>query len=219
MANSRIRQRWLILLAIISFLGHPAWGQTTADSGALPDGSVIEYHKKDNTLTVRVTAVPLRQLLSALSAQTHIQFKPPDPDTTFDDRPVTSSLNRMELERAIRQLLGPSNTAMIYAEKPEADGQNGSIHLAEVKVISLGIIPVTATPSPPSGGAGSGPPMPRTFARPDRMPSSRNSEAQRPPRPPHEPRGQRGGRSSGDSANFGNQQTPNTQGPGPRQQP
>ena len=208
---------WLSSLAAIGLSGPPAWGQTPqAATGPLPDGSVIEYHQKDGTLTVHVTAVPLRQLLATLSAQTHVQFKPPDPDTTFDDRPVTSSFNRMELERAIKQLLGPSNTAMVYAEKPVEAGNRYAIQLAEVKVISLGIIPVTATPSP-AGGVGAGStatPVPRAFPRPERAPSNRNGGAadQRPQRPPHVPRG---GRAAGDSANNGYQQS----GPGQRQHP
>jgi len=208
---------WLFPLAVGGLLGHPVWGQTQAAAGPLPDGSVIEYHQKDRTLTIHVTAVPLRQLLETVTAQTHIQFQPPDPDTTFDDRPVTCSFNRMELEQAIRQLLGPSNTAMIYSETPSEAGQRDAIRLAEVKVISLGIIPVTATPSP-AGGIGAGsviPSGPRTFARPERAPSNRNGGAAGDQRPQRPPRGPRGGRAAGDSANNGYQQS----GPGQRQHP
>jgi hypothetical protein len=73
---------------------------------------------------------------------------PPPPAKEFDSRPVTVSFERMPMERAIKQLLGPSNTAMLYGTAKQAKG--GIPRLLEVRVLDLGVIPVLATSETPS---------------------------------------------------------------------
>lgn len=140
----------LLLAHLIGAVGGSALGQTTAEPESPPAGSptgaMIEYHQQDQTLTLHASAVPLRQLLDALSAQTRIRFKPPAPATEFDDRAVSCSFDRMPLERAIKQILGPSNTAMIYNSRRTSSGDDAQPVLAEVQVIDLGIVPIVATP-------------------------------------------------------------------------
>ena len=115
----------------------------TADAGATA-GTGIIYHADERTLSAHLNSLPLNQVLEEVSKQTHIQFRPPEPDKTFDNRPVTVSFDRMPIDRAIKQLLGPSNTAMIYGSvRPGGDGTKPA--LVEVRVLDLGVIPVAAT--------------------------------------------------------------------------
>lgn len=105
-----------------------------------PSGQAIDYHPDNRTLTVHLNGLPLDQVMDELSKQTHIRFRPPDQGKTFDSRPVTASFERMPIERAIKQLLGPSNTAMIYGMAHTA-GQAAQPGLTEVRVLDLGVIP------------------------------------------------------------------------------
>jgi hypothetical protein len=108
---------------------------------------------------VHLNGLPLRQAMEELSKQTQIIFRPPAQTHTFDNRPITASFERMPIERAIKQLLGPSNTAMLYG-RPQATGRAGNqVILTEVRVLDLGIIPIVATtaatdaaPKPPAAG-------------------------------------------------------------------
>jgi hypothetical protein len=141
-----------LLLAMSLWSHSPAWPQTAA-TAPLPAGAVIDYHSEDHTLTVHVSALPLRQLLDVITTKTNIRFRPPAPMQEFDNRPVTRTFDRMPIERAIKQLLGPSNTAMIYAARPAAAGRAENILLREVRIIDLGVIPIVAT-APGDTGAG-----------------------------------------------------------------
>jgi len=136
--------------AVIVLTGAPcpeAKAQTAIP--AAPSGSPIEYHANQQTLTVHLNGLPLNQVMEELSKQTHIRFRPPDPAHTFDSRPVTASFERMPIERAIKQLLGPSNTAMLYGTTQSTEGIKP--RLLEVRVLDLGIIPVVATSAINSG--------------------------------------------------------------------
>jgi len=117
----------------------------TTSSGPAP---AIDYHPDNRTLSVHLNGLPLNQVMEELSKQTHIRFRPPAPDQTFDSRPVTASFERMPIERAIKQLLGPSNTAMLYGTAQQSEG--GTPRLMEVRVLDLGVIPVLATSETPS---------------------------------------------------------------------
>lgn len=141
------------LLACVVGVGAPlpssARAQTAAQAG--PAKSAIDYHSKSRTLTVHLNGMPLRQVMDDLARQTHIRFQPPPPEKEFDSRPVTASFERMPIERAIKQLLGPSNTAMLYGTAPHS---GSAPRLMEVRVLDMGVIPVVATndepaPSPP----------------------------------------------------------------------
>jgi hypothetical protein len=142
------------LLACAVETGAPVLPSAEAQtvSPAASSGSAIDYHPDNRTLTVHMNGMPLRQAMEELSKQTHIRFQPPPPEKEFDNRPVTASFERMPIERAIKQLLGPSNTAMIYEAERKANSGGEEIILAEVKVIDLGIIPVVATPTAETSG-------------------------------------------------------------------
>jgi len=141
----------LAVLAFASGAGSPispsVWAQPAAPAG--PSGSAIDYQSNNRTLTVHLNGLPLRQVIEELSKQTRIRFRPPAPDQTFDNRPVTASFERMPIERAIKQLLGPSNTAMLYGPAPDS-GRGTQPALAEVRVLDLGVIPVAATNNEPA---------------------------------------------------------------------
>lgn len=148
-------------LACVLGAGSPispsAWAQTAVPAG--PSGPAvddhppaIDYHPNHRTLTVHVNDLPLQQVIEELSKQTHIRFRPPAPAQLFDNRPVTASFERMPIERAIKQLLGPSNTAMLYGTARTA-GPGAQPVLKEVRVLDMGIIPSLAssnesTPTP-----------------------------------------------------------------------
>lgn len=115
----------------------------TADSGASV-GTGLVYHADEQTLSAHLNNQPLNQVIEELSKQTRIHFRPPESDNTFDNRPVTVSFDRMPIDRAIKQLLGPSNTAMIYGTV-RPGGHEAQPALVEVRVLDLGVIPVAAT--------------------------------------------------------------------------
>jgi hypothetical protein len=120
--------------------------QTVSPSAA--SGPAIDYNPDNRTLSVHLNGLPLDQVMEELSKQTHIRFRPPPPAQTFDSRPVTAVFERMPIERAIKQLLGPSNTAMLYGTARQSGG--GQPRLMEVRVLDLGVIPVLATSEAPS---------------------------------------------------------------------
>ncbi|MEW6324374.1 MAG: hypothetical protein AB1515_03200, partial [Nitrospirota bacterium] len=127
-------------------------------AAAPSSGSTITYDANDHTLTVHVTAMPLQQVLDAISAQSGIRFQLPAPATALASQRVTRSFERMGIERAIKQLLGPSNTAMIYeTETKEHGGER--IVLREVKVLEMGAAAVSTPASVPSETAATPPPV------------------------------------------------------------
>jgi hypothetical protein len=128
----------------------PFFSSTEAQtvSPATSSGPAVDYHPDNRTLSVHLNGLPLNQVMDELSKQTQIRFRPPPPDHTFDSRPVTASFDRMPIERAIKQLLGPSNTAMLYGTAQQPGG--GKPRLMEVRVLDLGVIPVLATSETPS---------------------------------------------------------------------
>jgi len=133
------------LLVFSLNVGMPVLSSAEAQtvSPAIPSGQAIDYHHDNRTLTVHLNGLPLNQVMEELSKQTHIRFRPPAPAQTFDSRPVTASFDQMPIERAIKQLLGPSNTAMLYGATQQPGG--GTPRLMEVRVLDLGVIPVLAT--------------------------------------------------------------------------
>jgi hypothetical protein len=140
----------LLVCAIGAGAPIPSSSQAQTSAPAGPSGQAIDYHAESRTLTVHLNGLPLRQVMEALSKQTHIRFRPPPPVQEFDSRPVTASFNRMPIERAIKQLLGPSNTAMLYGTVQQTGGTTP--RLLEVRVLDLGVVPVVATndePAPP----------------------------------------------------------------------
>jgi hypothetical protein len=149
-------QRVLLVLSATTLLvfglgvGAPLLSSAEAQtvSPATSSGQAIDYDHGNRTLSVHLNGLPLNQVMDELSKQTHIRFRPPAPAQTFDSRPVTASFERMPIERAIKQLLGPSNTAMLYGTARQPGG--GTPRLMEVRVLDLGVIPVLATSETPS---------------------------------------------------------------------
>lgn len=149
-------QRVRLVLSVTTLLvfglgvGAPLLSSAEAQtvSPTTSSGQAIDYHPDNRTLSVHLNGLPLNQVMEELSKQTHIRFRPPAPAQTFDSRPVTASFERMPIERAIKQLLGPSNTAMLYGTAPQPGG--GKPLLMEVRVLDLGVIPVLATSTTPS---------------------------------------------------------------------
>ncbi|HUJ79073.1 MAG TPA: hypothetical protein VLY45_02015 [Nitrospiria bacterium] len=141
----------IVVMSCLFALGATGLPAARAQTAAPPEPSPpIDYHPRDRTLTVNVNGMPLQQVIEELSRQTHIRFRPPAPDQTFDTRPVTASFQRMPIERAIKQLLGPSNTAMLYGTGRDA-GSGTQPSLMEVRVLDLGIIPVAANSNESAG--------------------------------------------------------------------
>jgi hypothetical protein len=122
---------------------------------------LVEYDPNAQTLTARVTALPLRQLLGIITAKTNIRFQAPDSRSGFDNRPVTASFERLELERAIKRLLGPSNTIMLYGTQRPEGARHVAIRLTEVRVFDLGVIPSASTAVAPQASE----PSPRILHR------------------------------------------------------
>lgn len=166
-------------------------------------GPAIDYHPDNRTLSVHLNGLPLNQVMEELSKQTHIRFRPPEPDKTFDNRPVMASFERMPIERAIKQLLGPSNTAMLYETDHHAGGTTPQ--LMEVRVLDLGVIPVVATQENPS--------RPQTIFTPEQLQSRREAiqkrreerQARSNTRRSGERRGNGGSTNQDASQNSGNQ--------------
>lgn len=123
----------------------PTFGQTDGATASPPSGAAITYDVKDQTLTLNVTAMPPRQVLDAISTQSNIRFRLPASAPELDSRRITRSFERMALERAIKQLLGPSNTAMIYGTRKKTGNQEATTVLTEVRVLDMGLIPVVAS--------------------------------------------------------------------------
>ena len=123
----------------------PTFGQTGGATVSPPPGTIITYDAEDHTVTLNVTGVPLRQVLDAISAQSNIRFRLPASAPELDSRRITRSFERMALERAIKQLLGPSNTAMLYGTRKKTGNQEETMVLTEVRVLDMGIIPVAAS--------------------------------------------------------------------------
>ncbi len=197
---------WLLALPLaMSLSGHaPALAQTAAATPPLPTGSVIEYHPADQTMTVHVASMPLRQLLDAVTAQTAIHFRPPAPMQAFDNRPITRSFDRMPMERAIKQLLGPSNTAMIYGAQQTASRHGDTIVIREVRVIDLGVIPITASTADPNDGRGESAATSNTRRfTPEELQARREAQQQK-----RADKSGRGGRSGKSNPRNQNQATP-----------
>jgi hypothetical protein len=160
-----MRKNCLVLFATVllalSYAGTPvfsaAMAQTVSPTAASGTTTAIEYHQDDRTLTVHLNGMPLDQVMEMLSQQTHIRFLPPDSAKTFDSRPVTATFERMPIERAIKQLLGPSNTAMIYGTA-QTTGASANPTLLEVRVLDLGVAPIVATNDEPASSPGFRPP-------------------------------------------------------------
>jgi len=151
-----------LLAAVILAVSSLAAAQTMPPPApTLPAGALVEYDPDAQTLTARVTALPLRQLLGIITAKTDIRFQAPDPRSGFDNRPVTASFERLELERAIKRLLGPSNTIMLYDTQRPEGARHAAIRLTEVRVFDLGVIPSAATAVAPQASE----PSPRVLHR------------------------------------------------------
>ncbi|MBI3620651.1 MAG: hypothetical protein HY208_00485 [Nitrospirae bacterium] len=153
----RVRRVFFFLLAVagatVALAGLPspsARAQTTAPVS--PSNPEIEYHADKRTVTVHLNGMPLRQVIEELSQQTQIRFRPPAQAQAFDNRPITASLEQMPIERAIKQLLGPSNTVIIYGAQHTANGRRNYPAITEVRVFDLGIIPIVATAIAPDSG-------------------------------------------------------------------
>jgi hypothetical protein len=142
-----MRKSCLALAATLLLASSPVFIKVNAQTVSpttVSGTAVIDYQQDDQTLTVHLNGMPLDQVLETLSKQTHIHFLPPDPAKTFDSRPVTATFERMPIERAIKQLLGPSNTAMLYGTARHAGGGT-TPRLLEVRVLDLGVVPIVAT--------------------------------------------------------------------------
>jgi hypothetical protein len=102
-----------------------AWGLPVARTCARADESVAISHPKASSGTplildysqghidAQITAMPLRRVLSGLSAKTGLQTRVSDPQ--IGDYPVTSTLQAVPLTEAIAELLDGFSYAM-YAE-------------------------------------------------------------------------------------------------------
>jgi hypothetical protein len=102
-----------------------AWGLPVALTCARADDSVAISHPKASSDTplileysqgyidAQITAMPLRRVLSGLSAKTGLQTRVSDPQ--IGDYPVTSTLQAVPLTEAIAELLDGFSYAM-YAE-------------------------------------------------------------------------------------------------------
>ena len=133
---------------VIGFSGLPlTLAQMPTADGQSSAVTAVSYNPKDQTLTVHVTSMPLNQLLESITSQTGVRFRTSSAANRFDGRPVTGSFDHLPLEQGIKQLLGPSNTAMLYGEQAATAGQPKRIVLQEVRVVDLDIILVTTTPT------------------------------------------------------------------------
>ncbi len=185
-----------------------ATAQSTAP--ASPSGPAIEYQTDKRTLTVRLNGLPLQQVMEELSRQTHIRFRPPAQTQAFDNRPITASFERMPIERAIKQLLGPSNTAIIYGAKRTATGKDNHIVITEVRVFDLGIIPIVATAVASDGGNQST--RSQNPAKLAENQAIRDAKKQKRAEKKQGSSNKKGGRSGGDTTNNQNQSNvPNDQ--------
>ena len=138
---SRWRLSWLLVISVIAGLLTPdhLLAQSSSDvaSEPLPASTVIEYNPRDQTLTVQLRALPLGQLLRLLTEETGVRFRLFPSAAQSAGQVITRSFDRVPLERALKQLVGRANSAMVYTSQRDSSGHIRVV-LTEVQILGVG---------------------------------------------------------------------------------
>jgi len=101
----------------------------------------VHYDSKARTLSLHVQAMPLNEILQTVSAQSGLKLV-----IQADlNRPVTMNFAQVPLDQAIRRLVQPNSSAMIYSKE-----EDGAVVLTSVKIFDKGETLSSPQENPPT---------------------------------------------------------------------